>query len=198
MYRVFCKIFYIALLGLLAIILSSCGSRIFAGIFYPKIVYGFSPIGEQPPCSANARLNAGNEFPQTFTFNIRRSGPNTFEYFFLPTIFVRNPYEVLHIREMRYEWEGNTGTFIKDKSFQLSVDRYVTNGEWYWLGVGMGGFAPRDINFEKFFKGKEVGDKFLFRIIITYSFDDGSENTQILEYNVTAVRGEFSFPRSFV
>jgi len=159
------------------------------GISHPKIVFRFNSLDEGIPASANDRLRAGDEFPQTFTFFFSQAR-NSFRTYFVPTIFVQSPYEVLHVREMSYEWEGNTGTFIKDKSFQLAVNSYVTNGEWYWLG-GIRDFHR--INFGKLFRGKEVGDKFMFTITLVYSFDGGPENTQILEYKVTAIRGEYMF-----
>ena len=169
----------------LGISMMSCNS--FAGILFPRIKFSFSPVGEQPPTTASERLNAGAKYPQTFKFYFSRAG-NSFQYYFVPTIFVNKPYRVLHIKEMKYEWENNTGIFFENRSFELPVRYYITQNDWYWLG-GIADFF--NINFEKIFKGKKQGDKFLFRLIIIYSLDDEPENTQVLEYNVTAIKGEY-------
>jgi len=182
------KLLYILSLGALVMVLFSC---IFSDKSYPKTNYRFELIGGWPPGSANDRLQAGADYPQAFLFTFNRYKVNGFEYFFLPTLFVNKPYNVLHVKAMTYELEENIGTFMEDTSFNLSVDRYVTNNEWYWLG-GIRNFFT--INFVEFFKDKKPDDKFLFRIFLTYSFDNEHENTQVIEYNVTVLKGEYVFP----
>ena len=187
MKNIFLKIIII----LFGISIMSCNR--FAGFLFPKTTFEFSPVGEQPPSLPDERLNAGAEYPQTFTFGISRGG-NSFKYNFYTRIFVNKPYRVLHIKEMKYEWENNKGVLLKDRSFDLFVSQYVHNeqNDWYWLaGIGIRGFFHFKVNFEKIFKGKESGDEFLFRLILIYSFDDDPENTQVLEYNVTAVKGKY-------
>ena len=79
-----------------------------AGISHPRIIYSLSPRGDSPPGNAQKRLGAGSAYPETFSFFFSQAG-NSFTAYFIPTIFVNKPYEVLHIKEMNYEWEGNTG-----------------------------------------------------------------------------------------
>ena len=168
----------------------SCNS--FAGILFPKIKFRFGSLGNRPPASASERLNAGAEYLQVFTMEIRSAG-NSFQYYFVPTIFVNKPYRVLHIKEMKYEWENNTGVFLKDRSFEIPVSDYLHNTQtgWYWLG-GLGGRLP-EVNLEKIFKGKKPDDTFLLKLTLVFSFDDESENTQVLEYNVTVEKGEYEY-----
>ena len=181
------KISFIIFLGLLMMSLLSCS--IFRGILYPKIIYSFSPI-DPPPDSANVRLDAGGDYPQVFTFWFTQAG-NTFRAYFVPTIFVNTPYKVLYVKEMSYDWEGNKGVFLREKSFELPVDSYIVQNGWYWLG-GVGDFF--NTNFEKIFEDKKPGDKFLFKLALSYSFDDEPEQTQVLEYNVTTMKGEYVSP----
>jgi len=172
------------------------GCNLFAGLLFPKKIFRFSPVGEQPPASSTERLKAGDRYPQTFTSFISRAG-NSFEYYFVPTIFVNKPYKVCHIKEMKYEWENNAGILLKDKDFELPINHYRHNAQngWYWLG-GLGRGLP-EINFEKIFQEKNPDDEFSFRLILVYTFDDGPENTQVLEYDVTVEKGEYFFPFYF-
>jgi len=173
------------------------GCNLFGGLLFPKIRFRFSPVGEQPPASSTERLKMGDRYPQTFTFFVSRVG-NSFEYYFIPTVFANKPYKVLHIKEMKYEWENNTGIFLKDKDFELTIENtYNAQNDWYLL-EGLGGRRGLpEINFEKIFIGKKPDDKFLFRLILVYTFDDGHENTQVLEYNVTVVKGNYEVPFNF-
>jgi len=89
---------------------------------------------------------------------------------------------------MKYEWENNAGMFLEGESLELPVANYVAQNGWYWLGEGVDFF---NVNFEKIFEGKKPGDEFLFRLTLIYSLDDEPENTQVLEYNVTALKGKY-------
>lgn len=178
------KIPHIILVG---ISLMSC--NMFAGLIFPKIRFSFWPM-YAPPSSANERLNAGAEYPQTFTIFFSQAG-NSFNAYFVPTIFVNKPYSVLHIKEMKYEWDDNTGIFLKDRSFNLPANNYVARNGWYWLG-GIPDFFH--VNFEKIFKGKKADDEFLFKLILVYSFDEDHESTQVLEYKVTTLKGKYVSP----
>ncbi|MDR2728043.1 MAG: hypothetical protein LBB56_02840 [Chitinispirillales bacterium] len=185
----------IVFLGLLSKTLLEKTS-LFAGIVYPKKVFKFYSIYEegQSPDNALDRLSAGASYHQTFTIAITGQGlNNSFKKIFLPTILVNKPYEVLHIKEMSYEWEGNAGIFFEEHSFRLSVDEYVTQDGWYWYQ-----YRESDnffeIDFEKLFNGKEIGDEFKFRLKLVYYFDNESENTQFLEYDVKVHKGEYTSP----
>ena len=161
-----------------------------SGILYPKVFFSFHSIGVQPPSNANDRLVAGAEFPQTFTFSFSQVG-NSFKTTFIPTIFVDQLFNTLYIKEMSYEWDNKNGILIKNKSFNLSTGSYISNNNWYWLG-GIHNFLR--INFENIFTGIKSGDNFIFKLFITYSFDDSKEQTQILEYNVIATKGSYTSP----
>jgi hypothetical protein len=98
-------------------------------------------------------------------------------------------------KEMKYEWENNAGILLKDKDFELPIENtYNAQNDWYLL-EGLGGRRGLpEINFEKIFQEKNPDDEFSFRLILVYTFDDGPENTQVLEYNVTVVKGEYQYP----
>ena len=179
------NIFKTVIIIALGISITSCD--LFAGVLFPRIRFSFSQEGGNPPFGAEKRLNAGAEYPQTFNFYFSRAG-NSFKTYFDTVIFINKPYRVLHIKEMKYEWENNTGVFLEDRSFELSVINGVAQNGWYWLRIQSDFF---NVNFEKIFKGKKPGDKFLFRLTIIYSLDDELENTQVLEYNVTALKGKY-------
>jgi hypothetical protein len=189
----------ISLVALVAIscIVFGCGHPWLAGITYPRKVFKF-PIrcdGKCPPSSADDRLKAGAAYPQTIVLLLDQSGMNT-KMYLLGTIFVNKPYNVLHIKELRYEWEGNRGVFAKERSIRIAADRYTTKNGWYWYGW-LGNFFECDFfkcNFEKLFVGKEPGDVFKLRLELEYSFDDEPENMQILEYNVKVFKGEYISP----
>jgi hypothetical protein len=174
---------------------------LFAGILYPKTFFTFPEPCDYddgcPPSGATDRLNAGAAYPQTFDFIIRQSS-DSFKMYFLGTIFVNKPYKVLHIKELRYEWEGNRGIFSKEQSIRLSVNRYIAQDGWYWYGW-LGNFFQCDFfecNFEKLFIGKEPGDEFMLRLELVYSFDDEPEDMQVLEYIVQVHKGEYRSPFS--
>jgi hypothetical protein len=166
----------------------------FSGLFYPKIRFSFKAAGDQPPDGATERLSSGGRYPQAITFFFSQGG-NTFEKYFIPTIFVNKPYKVLHLYEMSYEWEGGTGVFLSDRIFALPVEEYISQDGWYWLGsVGQDFFG---INFEDIFEGKKIGDKFLFKLKLKYSFDNELRREQILRYEITVVEGRYIFPFDF-
>jgi hypothetical protein len=170
---------------------------LYAGINYPKKQFQFINIydGEWPPSSAFDRLNAGAAYPEAFIITLKQSD-NDFKVSDNWTIFVNKPYKILHINELRYEWEDNNGIFSKGQSIGMAVDRYVAKDGWYWYGW-LGDLFECDFfecNPEKLFTGKELGDEFKLRLELVYSFDDEPENMQILEYNVEVYKGEYESP----
>ena len=169
---------------------STIGCALFAGISFPKIRFSFTQEGERPPSSAEKRLNAGAKYPQNINIRFSRPG-NSFQYYFDTTIFVNKPYKVLHIKEMKYEWENNTGVFFENRSIELPVRDYISQNDWYWLG---GGFNLFNVNFEEIFTGKRPGDEFLFKLMLIYSLDNETEKTQALEYSVTVLKGSYTSP----
>jgi hypothetical protein len=92
---------------------------------------------------------------------------------------------------MIYEWDGNTRIQVKNRTYKLLVDYYVTNNEWYWLSVGVN-FGK--VYFGRVFKRKEPGDEFLFKLKLVYSFEDEPENTQVLNYRVKVTKGFWTSP----
>jgi len=145
-------------------------------------------LGEQPPSSASKRLIAGDEYPQNFTFFFSQAG-NSFTAYFVPTIFVDKPYNTLFVKEMKFEWESKTEILLKDTSFNMPVNSYISQNDWYWV-CGIGDFYS--VKFEKLFKGKKPGDEFIVKLTLVYSFDDEPEKIQVLEYEVTALKNEYT------
>jgi hypothetical protein len=132
----------------------------------------------------------GDRYPEAITFLFSQAG-NSFEAYFVPTIFVQKPYRKFYLHEMSFEFDENNDVVSSARLFSLS-DGYIERNGWFWRGgIGQDFFH---VNFEKLFKDKKPGDKFLFRIILRYSFDTEAEILQILEYTVTAAKGEYFSP----
>ena len=169
--------------------LMSC--NMFGGVLFPKVKFSFTDLGERIPSSADARLAAGAEYPQTFKFYFLPSG-NSFTKPFYITIFINKPYKSLYIKEMSYEYDNGKGKgiFLSDKTFKIPIDEYLFFNGWYW-GNSLG--EPFfEVNFEKVFIDKKPGDEFDFKLALIYSFDEEPEETQIFNYNVTAIKGEYT------
>ena len=174
----------LSILVLVAIFLEGC-------IFmHPNIIFSFTQIGDVPPSGSDERLEKGGEFPQEIKINFSQTA-NRFTCFFIPVIFTNKLRKKLFIHEMSYKYDTGFGVFLKDKLFVLPSDFVEKNGWYYRTGVGQEFFYT---NFEKVFKNKKVDDKFHFNIILNYSFDDELEKELILEYEVTAVKGEYHWP----
>jgi len=87
-----------------------CCTRIRPGVSFPEkdFIFYYVDLEHTPPFSVTKRLNAGDKYPQTFNILIM-SGANQFYHTFMIDMFVNKPYEALHIKEMKYEWENNQG-----------------------------------------------------------------------------------------
>ncbi len=166
--------------------------ELFSGIVYPDKVFSFTQTGNVPPSSADKRLNLGDKYPQALNIWMSQGG-NSFKKSLLPTIFVNVPYKKLHIKEMSYTYDCENGIILSDKSF--NIPGFKTQNGWYLAG-GIGKPLCR-VNFEKIFKGKEVGDTFNFSLKIVFSFDDEPLQTQILEYKVVTVKNRYVSPFNF-
>jgi len=176
----------IIIIGFMGICFMDCSSC--AGILYPKVFFCFKSLGENPPSVADDRLSMGDKYPQVFKIRFSQAG-NSFKKSFLSTIFVNEPYEMLNVKELSYTWQEGECVFYTDKVFEIGG--YLSANGWYWLG-GLGKPLYR-MNFEKIFKNKKPGDTFWFTLKIVFSFDDESEQTQILEYNIVTAKKEY-FP----
>jgi len=175
-------------LGLMEVIFVACNT--FSGVLYPKVRFSITSVVDLPD-NADMRLEFGDRYPQTFSFDFSQAG-NTFEKYFVPTIFTKRNYRSLNIKTMEYEYENIHGIFLQDRYFILPENDYIEKNGWYWRrGVG-GVFFSK--NLEKIFKNKKPGDVFMLKILLTYSFDEGEEVTQLLEYNVHVVKGEYISP----
>jgi hypothetical protein len=126
--------------------------------------------------------------------------PFVAERYYPRHIFVKEQYQKLHIKEMSYEWEGNTGIFLKDKSWDSLYTKNEKRtykfydsltGEYRYSLFGIEQYVSENIDTWKVFKGKR--NKFVFRYTVTviYSLDDEPESTQILEYNVRMLMGKW-------
>jgi len=180
----------IIIIGFVGICFTGCsfmGSSFFAGIFYPKVVFSFKSLGENPPSVADDRLSMGAKYPQIFKIRFSQAG-NSFKKSFLADIFVDEPYKMLNVKELSYTWQEGEGVFYTDKVFEIGG--YLSANGWYWTQK-LGEPLYR-MNFEKIFKNKKPGDTFWFTLKIVFSFDDGPEQTQILEYNVVTVKKKYS------
>jgi len=173
--------FIILSLVLLGVIMLGCTYRAFI----------FQSIYEEgrPPSDPDARLNAGATYSQTFAGSIGQASINGSKMDYMSSIFVRKPYEVLYIKEISCEWEGNTCILLRARKFRLT-DEYRTRDGWYLHpSVYFFKFNPKPL-----FKGKKIGDEFKFRLKFIYSFDDEPENIQFLEYNVEVYKDKYVSP----
>jgi hypothetical protein len=188
--------------NVLLIIVFLCGATLYlsektdllAGITYPKKWFAFHNIcdGKHSPCDTSTTFGADTVSPETFSVTIYSSERDS-KLFARARICAKNkPHNVLHIKEVGYEYEGNRGVFLKQQSFRQPT---VIPGCWSWhLGGEFGDIFRCDLfecNFEKLFPGKEQGDEFKFSLVFIYSFDDEPENIQRLEYNVKVYKGKY-------
>jgi hypothetical protein len=130
----------------------------------------------------------------------KHARPFSTEPYYPRDIFVKEQYQKLHIKEMSYEWEGNTGIFLKDKSWDslyTKNEKRTYNfydsltGEYTYRLFEIEQYISEDVDFNKLFKGKKRGDVFRYTVTVVYSLDDEPESTQILEYNVEVLLGRY-------
>jgi len=171
-----------ALLGLL--VLCVCGRGWIPGLYYPAKAFRFSPMEDNKVSPLSILVD-------------ERTSNSSENMFYVKTLTDRK-YKALRIRKVSYEWEKNTGEFLKDGKdieFKLYLGKSSSKDGWYENGsfTYFGRFNP-----EKLFKGKKKGDKFKFYLTVVYSFDDEPENTVTLEYDADVRSGEYwSSPLSF-
>jgi hypothetical protein len=123
-----------------------------------------------------------------------------YSFYYPKTIQVKEQYQKLHIKEMSYEWEGDAGIFLKDKSWdslytknkKLTYNFYDSlTGEYTYRLFEIEQYISEDVDFNKFFKGKKRRDVFRYTVTIVYSLDDEPESTQVLEYNTEILFGRY-------
>lgn len=179
-----------------------------AGIFYPKKVFEFYNLDcNYDWGSALDCVNSASEFTPEINVLFRQPG-NCFKSEFYPEFLTKHPYSSLYIKEIVYLYEGREIIALSDAKFTMpsnvreigsNEDGWITNGIYYWLN----GWTAKpenwkdktkvwpETNFEKIFKGKKVGDKFLFSIRIIYRFDEEEEKTLIIPFTVGTFKGEY-------
>ena len=162
----------------------------FSCAIYPKTTFDVIAI-DGPPIAPSARFELTDQFPEPIILLITRAGNCHYSYF-EPTIFTKEKFGSLNIRLMSYEYEGINGIFMENRTFILPVNNYMYKNEWYLINDIKKTFFR--INLMKVFENKKPGDVFLFKIFLTYSFDNNEELTQVLEYNVTVFEGKYVSP----
>lgn len=180
----------------------------FSGILYPKHRFYFTQENE-PPLSAQERLESGDKFSQEVQFFIDFAG-NNFKYDIEPYIFTKRAYKKFELKELSYSFEGTNGLLLTDASFLFpakicSIDEerefpcWITDSKhsYYWTrGLGLTPISkpfPR-VNFGKIFKGKKAGETFTFKMSCTYSFDDEPQKTEEKLFKVRCYKGEYVSP----
>lgn len=179
-----------------------------AGIFYPKVVFGFGNINENFYWgAADKACDMADENTPEINVLFRQPG-NSFKTEFFPVFLTEKNYSRLYIKEIVYIYENNEYPALKDALFTLSPNirdmgshekGWITNGTYYW----MNGWEAEpenwkdksklwpETNFEKIFRGKKPGDRFSFSVKIIYVFDDEEEKTLFIPFTVGTYKGEY-------
>lgn len=151
---------------------------IFAGILYPKVEFSIYPVdreyGEDKSfLLINVWRHQFSQFKQPVRFRLRKN----------------KPYEQIYIKEISYEFDGNSGVYLKNISIILSWIKSDDNNGWYTTF-----FMLRPVNFRKIFCDKTPGEKFEFKWIVRYHYDDEPEQTEIVECTASAIIGTLRLP----
>jgi hypothetical protein len=156
---------------------------VFAGILYPKVEFSIwaeeAWVAEKDNDKHKPRLKIEVWREQYTTF---LADPHF-------TIAAERPYKRIYIKEILYEWEGNSKLYCTDLSFQGHWEYVESNGLYYYV-IGK---LPK-IKLGKIFRDKKPGDIFQLQWIITYQCDDEAERTEVLEGTVHAVEGTLRIP----
>ena len=102
------------------------------------------------------------------------------------------PLKELYISEMILSYDGKKYTLVKKKKFKINKSRYYTDGRFYWIWTRNKPFAS--IRFEKIFTNKKIDDNFLVSVDTIFSFEDGIEHKERLEYKVLLINNWIYFP----
>ncbi|MDR2096186.1 MAG: hypothetical protein LBP76_11835 [Treponema sp.] len=156
---------------------------IFAGILYPKVE--FSIWAEK----TWAEEKDNDEHKLRMKIEVWGEQYTTFLSYPRFAIAAERPYKRIYIKEILYEWEGNSRLYCTDLSFQGHWDYVESNKLYYYVTKRL----PK-INLGKIFHDKKPGDVFRLQWIITYQCDDDPEWTEVSECTVRAVEGTLRIP----
>jgi hypothetical protein len=204
----------IALFIIIIMVLYFLVPELFLGIRYPAVDYeieAVNPVDENPRWDYREE---GKKYPEGFAIGFGTYGFEQFKRYSFEHIVSTTPYQKLYIKEISYEGGGGKGVFttnilkefsgicINDIIYEftglmIKRDDYIPHEKNWWMKYENGWYdtyfniITDEINFHKIFKGKKVGDIFVFKIICEYIWDNGPLITQTLTYNVKAKKGKY-------
>jgi hypothetical protein len=147
-----------------------------------------------PQIGTKKRFAEMDTYPQVFAFYFHRPR-NSFEAEWHPTILVNKPYEKLVMREIRCEWDTGSKILLENKEYNIKWEHYEEQDGFYIVMYPMRRNDLLEINFEKVFVDKEIGEIFDARFILSFSFNDGElEGTEVFECKITVLKGEYQSP----
>jgi hypothetical protein len=196
--------------------------QLFPGIRYPLVDFEIEEVN--PVDRDNWRVDyreAGVAYPEGFAVGFAPYGGEQFKRHSGEYAVSSKPYRKLYIRRISYEGGGSRGIFAENitQTFSgvcIKNTIYFFSGEvieWsydipsrlkWWTQYDNGwydayfGYISDEVNFHRIFKRKRPGDKFVFKIVYEYRWDDGPMMTQELIYNVKAVKGAYRIPNTFL
>jgi hypothetical protein len=194
--------------------------RLFPGIRYPFVDF---EIDEVNPVTRNARSEyreVGVKYLEGFSVGFTHYGGEQFKRRSFEYVVSGKPYKKLYIKKYLMRGGGTGGVFVENISQTFSgfifndmlyhfsgliteMNHDFPSGTKWWAKYDTGWYAAYfwyisdEVNFHKIFKHKKPGDKFIFKIIYEYSWDDGPMMIQELKYNVEAVKGAYRIPHTF-
>lgn len=180
------------------------------GTFYPKVVFSLVKSKDSPPSSADKRLKTKGEYPEELSI-LLQNVMNDFKVTLNIDVYVKKPYKMLNIKEIRYSTLDVSGLLFENLTYSLPekimyLDKptehwsYITiDDEYYWCWVeDLKGLLKTHAKIDLFkkFQGKrfEIGDKFEVDFFIEYSFDDEPSKTLNLKYDARVLEGWYSSP----
>jgi hypothetical protein len=150
---------------------------------YSRLEYSFALVGMvRLSGSVYDQLAGADGYPHRVTLYFTK-GQNEIATTIYAEFFMRKPYDRWHVSRMTVTWDGGSAVLLEDETFIQREWNYRYGNGWYLMPFPYFSFAR--VNFEKVFKGKEHGDQFPLKVLLSYSFDDEAETEEEFEFLVT-------------
>jgi hypothetical protein len=147
---------------------------------YSRLEYGFAHAGRvYLGGSVYDQLALADGYPHRVTLHFSKQ-QNDITTEAHARFLMRKPYGRWHVSRMTLTWDGGSVVLLEDETFSIKEWNYTYGNGWYLVRD----LSFARINFEKIFKGKEHGDQFPLKVLLSYSFDDEAETEEEFEFMV--------------
>ena len=175
--------------ALICTIFTSCAC--FPGLFYPKIIYKLSTVESGYLVSLKDRCETGRNLSNIIAYDFSQPA-NSFSHQIHAIMLLDQPFKELRIVEIVLNYGGKKFSLVKDRKYIIDTSRYYTDGRFYSIWINNLSFSPIRLN--KIFKDKKIGDIFSVSVDTVFSFEDGIEHEEHLEYKVLLINNWIYFP----